>query len=78
MKAEVGTWLVVHGRNLDDPVREGLVVEVPHGDGSPPYLVRWLDDDRVTMVYPGPDATLLPYPPHGRNPGGDRREPDRS
>ena len=66
MKAQVGNWLVVHGRNLDDPAREGLVVEVPHPDGSPPYLVRWLDDDRVSLVFPGPDATLLTSAPHHR------------
>lgn len=66
MKAEVGNWLVVHGRTLDDPVREGLVVGVPHPDGSPPYLVRWLDDDRESMYFPGSDATVLAAaPPHG-------------
>ena len=67
MNAVVGNWIVIHGRNLDDPVREGLVVEVPHPDGSPPYLVRWLDDDRVSMVFPGPDATLLHAAPHASN-----------
>lgn len=66
MNAEVGNWLVVHGRNLDDRAREGLVVEVPHADGSPPYLVRWLDDDHVSMVFPGPDATLSPSAPQHR------------
>jgi hypothetical protein len=65
MQARPGNWLVVHGRHLDDPSREGLVVEVPHADGSPPYLVRWLDDDRVSLVFPGPDATLLSRAPHG-------------
>ena len=65
MNAAVGNWLVVHGRTLDDPVREGLVVEVPHPDGSPPYLVRWLDDDRVSLVFPGPDAAVLQAAPHG-------------
>jgi hypothetical protein len=69
VKAQVGNWVVVHGRTLDDPVREGLVVEVPHPDGSPPYLVRWLDDDRTSLVFPGPDATLLPSTPHQRDGG---------
>jgi hypothetical protein len=66
VRAEVGNWLVIHGRNLDDPAREGVVVEVPHADGSPPYRVRWLDDDHVSMVFPGPDATVLPAAPHHR------------
>ena len=65
MNAAVGNWLVIRGRTLDDPVREGLVVEVRHPDGSPPYLVRWLDDDRVSLVFPGPDAALLQAAPHG-------------
>ena len=64
MHAEVGNWLVVHGRAPDDPVREGLVVGVPHGDGTPPYLVRWTDDDRLSLVFPGSDARILPAAPH--------------
>jgi hypothetical protein len=63
MRAEVGDRLVVHGRRVDDGVREGVVVEVPHPDGSPPYLVRWLDDDHVGVVFPGPDTTIRPGGP---------------
>ena len=64
MHAEAGNWLIVHGRTLDDPVREGLVVEVPHADGSPPYVVHWLDEDRLSLVFPGADARILPAAPH--------------
>jgi len=67
MHAEVGNWLLVRGRTLDAPVREGLVVGVPHPDGSPPYVVRWLDDDRSSIVFPGPDASLVVGTPHGRS-----------
>jgi Domain of unknown function (DUF1918) len=63
VRAEVGNWLVVHGRSLDDPVRAGLVLEVPHADGSPPYLVHWLDDDRLSLVFPGADAVVRPTAP---------------
>ena len=66
MRAQIGDWLVVHGRNAGDPVREGQVVEVGHADGSPPYLVHWLDDDRLSLVFPGSDAVLLPAAPPGR------------
>jgi hypothetical protein len=62
--AEVGYWLVVHGRSLDMPRREGQIVEVPHADGSPPYVVHWLDQDRLSTVFPGPDTTVSPVPPH--------------
>lgn len=66
--AQVGNWIVVHGRTLDDPVREGLVVGVPHADGTPPYLVRWSDDDHTSLVFPGPDARILTVAPHAAPP----------
>ncbi|MGR6919340.1 DUF1918 domain-containing protein [[Actinomadura] parvosata] len=40
--------------------REGFVVGVEHADGSPPYQVRWLDNGRESLVYPGPDARVVP------------------
>jgi hypothetical protein len=75
----VGNWLLVHGRTLAEPVRAGQVVEVPHPDGSPPYLVHWLDDDRLSLVFPGSDAVVLSTAPSrgvaGRSAhhGADRR-----
>ena len=60
MHAEVGDWLVVHSRRVDDGVRKGLIVDLVHRDGSPPYLVHWTDDDRTTIVFPSSDATVLP------------------
>ena len=64
MYAEVGNWIVVHGRTVDVPLREGQIVEVPHPDGSPPYVVHWLDQDRLSTVFPGPDTTVSPGAPH--------------
>lgn len=64
MRAAVGSWLVVHGRTVGGGVREGQVVEVPHADGSPPYVVRWLDTDRLSIVFPGPDTTVQETAPH--------------
>ena len=64
MHAEVGNWIIVHGRTLDAPSREGRIDEVVHEDGSPPYLVHWLDDDHRSVVFPGPDATIVPERPH--------------
>jgi Domain of unknown function (DUF1918) len=58
MQVRVGDRLVVHSRRVDGGVREGQVVEVPHADGSPPYLVRWLDDQRTSLVFPGPDVSF--------------------
>jgi hypothetical protein len=28
-------------------------------DGAPPYTVRWIEDDRESVVFPGPDAQIL-------------------
>jgi hypothetical protein len=43
MKAEVGDWLVIKGATIDQPDQRGLITEVHSPDGSPPYVVRWLD-----------------------------------
>jgi Domain of unknown function (DUF1918) len=49
MHAEVGDRLVVGG----DPERTGLIIDVPHADGTPPYVVKWLATGHIAMVSPG-------------------------
>jgi Domain of unknown function (DUF1918) len=58
MKAKVGDWLVIKGATTDQPGR-GLITEVHSPDGSPPYVVRWLDTDHVAIVFPGPTAIVV-------------------
>jgi len=58
MHASVGDRLVVHSAHVDERVRHGEIIEVRHEDGSPPYVVRWIDDGHEALVYPGPDATI--------------------
>jgi hypothetical protein len=65
MRAEVGDRLVVHGVHLDDPVRDGEVLEVHGTDGGPPFLVRWSDTGHESLVFPGPDATVEHLHPAG-------------
>ena len=48
MYAEVGDRLVVGG----DPERAGLIIEVLHADGTPPYVVKWLSTGHIAMVSP--------------------------
>ena len=72
MHASVGDWLVVHGRTVDAPVREGKIIQVTHPDGSPPYLVRWTDTDRESVVFPGPDTEILTRAPHSPVAGAER------
>ncbi|GAA0250827.1 hypothetical protein GCM10010492_58840 [Saccharothrix mutabilis subsp. mutabilis] len=59
MKADVGDWIVVEGAVLGVPTRRGQVVEVRHPDGTPPYVVHWLDTGTTTLVFPGPDAHVV-------------------
>jgi hypothetical protein len=49
----------------DTPERIGEIVEVPHGDGSPPYVVRWEGEDHTCTVFPGPDAGVVGEHPRG-------------
>ncbi|BCJ34046.1 hypothetical protein Athai_15490 [Actinocatenispora thailandica] len=40
--------------------RVGIVLGVDHADGSPPYRVRWLDDGKEGLVFPGEGARIEP------------------
>ncbi|HEU4909951.1 MAG TPA: dsRBD fold-containing protein [Propionibacteriaceae bacterium] len=57
MEAVVGDRIVVAAAMLDGPVRDGEIIEVGK-QGGPPYLVRWSDDGRETLFFPGPDAQI--------------------
>jgi hypothetical protein len=59
MKAKVGDWLVIKGATIDHPGQRGLITELRSPDGSPPYVVHWLDTDHVATVFPGPDAVVV-------------------
>lgn len=58
MRAHPGDRLVLEGVHAGSPRRVGIITEVRGVDGSPPYLVRWLDNDHVTLVFPGPEARV--------------------
>ena len=53
--------MVVEGRTETHARREGEVVEVRGADGAPPYVVRW-SDGHEGLVFPGPDAHIVPSP----------------
>ncbi|HEX4811401.1 MAG TPA: DUF1918 domain-containing protein [Nonomuraea sp.] len=56
----MGDRLIVEGTYGGNTRREGFVVGVEHADDSPPYQVRWLDSGRDSLVFPGPDARVVP------------------
>jgi Domain of unknown function (DUF1918) len=49
MHAQVGDCIIVGG----DPGRVGIIIGVPHADGTPPYVVRWRASGHIAMVSPG-------------------------
>lgn len=58
MKARVGDWLLVKTSNGSRRARRAQVVKI--GDnGEPPYIVRWLDDDREVMIFPAATAEIV-------------------
>jgi hypothetical protein len=59
MHAQPGDWLVIEQANVDHEARRGLIEEVRSADGTPPYLVRWLDTGHQALVFPGPDAQVV-------------------
>lgn len=60
MQAHVGDRLIVEGARQGDRRRVGVITELRHAGGEPPYLVRWLDDGHEALVFPGPDARVEP------------------
>ncbi|ARP73863.1 DUF1918 domain-containing protein [Streptomyces pluripotens] len=56
MHAHVGDEIVVRGTTAGVVSRDGEIIGLHHSDGSPPYDVRWAEDGRVTLYFPGPDA----------------------
>lgn len=58
MKAKVGDKLILEGTHVGDHRRIGQVIEVRHADGTPPYVVRWLDSGKEALVFPGAEAKI--------------------
>jgi Domain of unknown function (DUF1918) len=56
MYAHIGDRLVVD----DNPARTGTIIGVPHPDGSPPYVVKWMATGHIAMVSPGQFARVIP------------------
>jgi hypothetical protein len=55
MKADVGDRLVPDG-NRD---RMGVIIGLRNADGSPPYVVKWLGDGHIALVFPGPYTRIV-------------------
>ncbi len=69
MKAQVGDRLLPDG----DLHRAGVIIRLGNADGSPPYVVRWLSDGHIALVFPGPYTHVMRGGPSGAaaEPGRD-------
>jgi hypothetical protein len=78
MRAQVGDRIILAAEHIDQPTRDGEVLEVRGRDGGPPYVVRW-SDGHTGLIYPGPGA-VLSIGGHGEEPltGEIGHEPARS
>ncbi len=59
MQAKTGDWLIVHSHNDGGHIRKAEILRT-HAGGETPFTVRWLDDDKESVVFPGPDAQIVP------------------
>jgi hypothetical protein len=66
MDAHRGDVLLMHGRIVGEPDREGEIVEVMGDRGQPPYRLRFADGHE-SVVSPGPDCVVLPHRAAGGN-----------
>ncbi|MGH8869061.1 MAG: DUF1918 domain-containing protein [Actinomycetes bacterium] len=58
MKASAGDRIVVRGRQRDEPVREGKILEAEGAQGDPPYWVEWSEDGHISLFFPSPDTCV--------------------
>jgi hypothetical protein len=73
MRARVGDWIVVRGRTFGALGREGRIDELLHADGSPAAAGALLDDDRRSVLFPGPEAVVTAGRPHATGQAPARR-----
>ncbi len=57
MKARAGDRIILVADHVDQPTRDGKIVEVRGADGGPPFLVEW-SDGHTGLIFPGPGSVL--------------------
>ena len=43
------------------------MIGVPAEDGSPPYIIKWLNDGHIAMVQPDQYARIIPATQHTKS-----------
>jgi len=59
MEATIGDQICIHGNTVGHEDKTGEIIEVHGMRGEPPYLVRFADG-RTRLLFPGPDAVIIP------------------
>jgi hypothetical protein len=59
MEATIGDQICIHGNTVGHADRTGEIIEVHGMRGEPPYLVRFADG-QTRLLFPGPDAVIVP------------------
>ncbi|WP_152190032.1 DUF1918 domain-containing protein [Georgenia satyanarayanai] len=70
MRAAPGDRLIIHAARLGGHDRDGEVISVRDPQGGPPYLVRWSDTGRESLLFPGRDTEIHHHRLSGRVPAG--------
>ncbi|WP_067499510.1 DUF1918 domain-containing protein [Actinoplanes sp. TFC3] len=58
MRARIGDRVVIEGTHTGYRRRVGVITQIEHPDGAPPYEVTWADSDRKTLIFPGAEAHI--------------------
>jgi Domain of unknown function (DUF1918) len=67
-KARVGDRLLPDGEQR----RAGEIIGLQNADGSPPYVVKWLSDGHIRLVFPGLYTRLVCTAPADRLPAAKK------
>ncbi|HEX7746424.1 MAG TPA: DUF1918 domain-containing protein [Micromonosporaceae bacterium] len=69
MKANIGDRLIVEGTRVGQTRRVGEIIALRREDGTPPYVVRWLDGHEG-LFFPGSDSRVEAAPAAAPQQGG--------
>ena len=50
--------MIIKGHHIDEPVRDGEILEACGPGGTPQFRVLWSDTGHEVLFFPGPDASV--------------------
>jgi hypothetical protein len=69
MYAHPGDQIRIKGHHVGEIERRGEILAARGTDGTPPFMVRWDDNDHVVLFFPSNDAVIDDLSSHA---GADR------